>query len=56
MSYVILVVGAMGISSAMYVITDLANPYTGIFVVSPTPLINVLNIVEEAAALAGGHR
>jgi hypothetical protein len=56
MSYVVFVVGAMGVASAIYVIADLINPYSGLFVVSPAPLVDVLKVVEEAAAPAGGHR
>jgi len=35
MSYVVLVVGAMGIASAIYIIVDLISPFSGVFVVSP---------------------
>ncbi len=56
MSYVVLVVGALGIASAIYIIADLISPFSGIFVVSPAPLVDVLNAVEAAAAPAGGHR
>jgi hypothetical protein len=56
MSYVVLVVGAMGIASAIYIITDLIRPFSGVFVVSPAPLVDVLKVVEEAAASAGTHR
>ena len=56
MSYVVLVVGAMGIASAIYLIADLTRPYSGVFVVSPAPLVDVLKAVEEAAAPAGSHR
>jgi hypothetical protein len=35
MSYVVLVVGAMGIASAIYLIADLISPFSGVFVVSP---------------------
>jgi hypothetical protein len=56
MSYVVFLVGAMGVASAIYVIADLTNPYSGVFVVSPAPLVDVLKVVEEAAAPAGSHR
>ena len=57
MSYVVLVVGAMGIASAIYLIADLISPFSGVFVVSPAPLVDVLNVVvEEAAAPAASHR
>ena len=56
MSYVVLVVGAMGIASAIYIIVDLISPFSGVFVVSPAPLIDVLKAVEEAAAPVGSHR
>ena len=56
MSYVVFVVGAMGVTSAIYVIADLINPYSGLFVISPAPLVDVLNVVEEAAAPVGAHR
>jgi hypothetical protein len=56
MSYVVLVVGAMGIASAIYLIADLISPFSGVFVISPAPLVDVLNVVEEAAAPAGSHR
>jgi len=56
MSYVVLVVGALGIASAIYIIADLISPFSGVFVVSPAPLVDVLKVVEEAAAPAGSHR
>ena len=56
MSSVVLVVGAMGIASATYLIADLISPFSGVFVVSPAPLVDVLKAVEEAAAPAGSHR
>ena len=56
MSYVVLVVGALGIASAIYIIADLISPFSGVFVVSPAPLVDVLKAVEEAAAPAGSHR
>jgi Protein of unknown function (DUF4239) len=56
MSYVVLVVGAMGIASAIYIIADLSSPFSGVFAVSPAPLVDVLKVVEEAASPAGSHR
>ncbi len=56
MSYVVLTVGALGIASALYIIVDLIDPFSGVFVVSPAPLVDVLKAVEAAAAPAGGHR
>ncbi len=56
MSYVVLVVGALGIASAIYIIADLISPFSGVFVVSPEPLVDVLQAVEAAAAPAGSHR
>ena len=53
MSYVVLFVGAMGIASAIYIIADLISPFSGVFVVSPTPLVDVMKAVEEAE---GSHR
>jgi hypothetical protein len=52
----VLVVGALGIASAIYVIADLISPYSGVFVVSPAPLVDALKAAEEAAAPAGSHR
>ncbi len=48
-----LFVGAMGIASAIYIIADLISPFSGVFVVSPTPLVDVMKAVEEAE---GSHR
>ena len=56
MSYVVLVVGALGIASAIYIIVDLISPFSGVFVVSPAPLVHVLKAVEAAAAPGGSHR
>ena len=56
MSYVVLAIGAIGIASAIYIIADLISPFSGVFVVSPAPLVDVLNAVEAAAAPAGSHR
>jgi hypothetical protein len=56
MSYVALVVGALGIASAIYVIVDLISPYSGVYVISPAPLVDVLKAVEEASAPGGSHR
>jgi hypothetical protein len=56
MSYIVLVIGALGIASAIYIIADLISPFSGVFVVSQEPLIDVLKAIEEASAPAGGHR
>jgi hypothetical protein len=45
----VLVVGALGIASAIYVIADLTSPFSGVFVVSSAPLVDVLKAVEVAA-------
>jgi Protein of unknown function (DUF4239) len=55
MSHVVLVVGALGIASAIYLIADLISPFSGVFVISPAPLVDVLKVVE-AAAPGGSHR
>jgi hypothetical protein len=55
-AYAIAGVGALAIASAIYSITDLSTPYSGFFVVSPTPMVDVLNAVDAAAAPGGGHR
>jgi hypothetical protein len=56
MSYVVLVIGALGVASAIYIIVDLISPFSGVFVVSPEPLADVLRAIEEAAAPGGSHR
>jgi hypothetical protein len=56
MAYATAAVGALAIASAIYSIDDLSNPYSGLFVVSPAPIVNVLGAVDAAAAAAGGHR
>ncbi len=56
MSYVALTVGTIGIASAIYIIADLISPFSGVFVVSPALLVDVLNAVEAEAAPAGSHR
>jgi hypothetical protein len=56
MAYIVLAAGALGVASAIYVITDLASPYSGFFQITPSPLIDLLRAVEDAAAPAGGHR
>jgi hypothetical protein len=54
MSYVVLVVGALGVASAIYLIADLISPFSGAFMVSPAPLVDVLKAIEAAAA-RGSH-
>ena len=56
MSYLVLVIGALGVASAIYIIVDLISPFSGVFVVSSQPLVDVLQAVELAVAPAGGHR
>ena len=56
MSYIVLLIGALGVASAIYIIVDLISPFSGVFVISPEPLADVLRAVEEAAAPGGGHR
>ena len=56
MSLVVFMVGAMGIASAIYVIADLINPYSGTFALSSAPLQHVLKVLEEANVPAGSHR
>ncbi len=56
MSYLVLVIGALGVASAIYIIVDLISPFSGVFVVSSQPLVDVLQAVESAVAPAGGHR
>ena len=46
MSYVALGVGAMAIASAVYSIADLSSPYSGLFMVSPAPIVDVLKAVD----------
>jgi hypothetical protein len=35
----------MGIASAIYIIVDLISPFSGVFVVSPAPFVDVLKVV-----------
>jgi hypothetical protein len=56
MSYVVLFVGALGVASAIYIIVDLISPFSGVFVISPAPLVDVLQAIEAAAAPGGSHR
>ena len=50
MSYLVLVIGALGVASAIYIIVDLISPFSGVFVVSSQPLVDVLQAVELAVA------
>ena len=54
MSFVVLVVGALGVASAIYLIADLISPFSGAFMVSPAPLVDVLKAIGAAAA-RGSH-
>jgi hypothetical protein len=53
MSYVILAVGALAIASALDVIIDLSDPYSGLFQVSPHPLNDVLTAIRAEAPPEG---
>jgi hypothetical protein len=39
-------VGAIGVSTAVYLIIDLSEPYSGVFQVSPDPIRDVLQQME----------
>ena len=54
MTFVVLIFGALAISSSVYVIADLSSPYSGLFRVSPSPISDVLRAVEAAGQPAGG--
>jgi len=45
MSYITLAVGALAIASALEVIVDLSDPYSGLFQVSPHPLTDVMKAI-----------
>jgi hypothetical protein len=45
MSYIVLAIGALAIASALEVIIDLSDPYSGLFQVSPHALTDVLNAI-----------
>ncbi len=53
MTYVVLALGALGIASAIFVIADLSSPYSGVFTVSPAPILDVLSAVEAASGPVG---
>jgi hypothetical protein len=46
----------MAIASSIYVISDLISPYSGLFQVSPEPVLFALEAADEAAAPSGTHR
>ena len=48
MSYIVIAVGALAIASAIEVILDLSDPYSGLIQVSPAPLTDVLKAVLAA--------
>jgi hypothetical protein len=50
MSYIALAVGALAIASAIEVISDLSAPYSGLFQVSPTALMDVIKAVDATPA------
>jgi hypothetical protein len=56
MSYITLAVGALAVASALEVIVDLSDPYSGFFQVSPHPLIEVLKTIREAVPAGGAAR
>ena len=47
MSYVVLAVGALAVTSAAYLILDLSGPYSGLFRVSSAPLDQVLAVIGK---------
>jgi hypothetical protein len=49
MSYVTLGIGALGIASAINVIDDFSDAYSGLFRISPSPIVDVLKAVEATA-------
>jgi hypothetical protein len=50
MSYITLAVGALAIASALQVIIDLSDPYSGLFQVSPHPLTDVLKAITAESS------
>jgi hypothetical protein len=56
MSYIALAVGALAVASALEVIVDLSDPYSGFFQVSPHPLIEVLKTIRGAVPAGGAAR
>jgi hypothetical protein len=48
MSYIVIAIGALAIASAIEVILDLSDPYSGLIQVSPAPLADVLKAVLAA--------
>jgi hypothetical protein len=53
MSYITLTVGALAIASALEVIIDLSDPYSGLFQVSPHPLTEVLKAISAEVSPEG---
>ena len=53
MSYLALGVGALAVASASYAIVDLSDPYSGFFVVSPAPIVDVMKAVDATTNLLG---
>jgi hypothetical protein len=49
MSYITLAVGALAVASALEIIIDLSDPYSGLFQVSPHPLTDVIKSIDAAA-------
>jgi hypothetical protein len=46
MSYLAIAVGALAVATGIEAIVDLSDPYSGLFRVSPAPLVEVLKAVE----------
>jgi len=47
MSVVAMAVGALAVASAVLLILDLSNPYSGVFRASPAPLEQVLAVMGK---------
>ena len=47
MSFVAVAVGAMAVSTAMYLIMDLSAPYSGLFRASSEPIEQVLDYMNK---------
>jgi hypothetical protein len=56
MSVVVLVLGALAVASAVYLILDLSSPYSGIFRASSAPLDQVLAYMGQGQGAVGGQR
>jgi hypothetical protein len=49
MSYITLLVGGLAIASALEIIVDLSDPYSGLFRISPHPLTDALKAINAPA-------